>query len=576
MRRARLLAIIGRDGITMQTLDTANVVNAAGPSSGFMGWLSAILAKFLGTSKPDAGETSRPISYPCNEAESEGEFVLAAGGYRIRVPHPSDVGHSVGDMLPSVKEGLLLLPPLPMVIIQLLREIQDPKSTAASVAEVASSDPSLAASLLRTANSASMGLSRTITSVSEAVSYLGFGTVKAMVIRLRLDEVLAPKDPEAAIDAEDLWVHSLAVSYAAESLARRVGGVDAGFVATLGLLHDIGKLAVLAQLPQEAAKLRGVVSDGETSRLAREAQVLGLDHAGIGANLAAKWKLPADLVQAIRWHHRPAGAFSPADPLPLRKALHIVQIANQLVKYCYSHTDSMEIDAVSPEAFELLNLEPSLSKLLEKPIRDAVSKAIFFADGNSKRPAAAARRFLHPLTGDHAAQVAATPGQIEPRIGQDDATIARMFSFDDAIELSNNNGSRDSMVGVKHGRFSTSATASGIQKCVSAVRAHQDELGLSVETRMTAAMTVKSVLANLQSLCTPTELIEVAQMVDGARLTLAIRAAGLATARRINAPATPIMSRRLAEADLACLLNLGWFERVAVSGDGSAIVFVGR
>jgi putative nucleotidyltransferase with HDIG domain len=553
----------------MQTIDSAHV---AGNSSGFMGWLSALIAKMFGSSKSAASETARPVNYPTDEAESEGEFVLAAGGYRIRVPHPSDVVHSVGDMLPSVKEGLLLLPPLPMVVVELLREIQDPKSTAASVAEVASSDPSLAASLLRTANSASMGLSRTITSVSEAVSYLGFGTVKAMVIRLRLDEVLAPKDPLAAQDAEDLWVHSLAVSYAAESLARRVGGdVDAGFVATLGLLHDIGKLAVLAQLPQEAAKLRGVVSDGQTSRLALEAKVLGLDHAGIGANLAAKWKLPADLVQAIRWHHRPAGAFTAADPLPLRKALHIVQIANQLVKYCYSHTDWMEIDEVSPEAFELLRLEPSLSKLLEKPVRDAVSKAIFFAEGNTKRPAVAPRRFLRPLSGSAAGYVASATGKAEPRVAQDDALMATLFA--DGIPVLSNNTSAKSMTGVKHGRFSTSATAAGIQKCITAVKAHQDELGLSIEARSTAGMTVKSILSNLQSLSTPADTIEVAQMSEDGQLTLAIRAPGLATSRRTGAPSTPIMSRRLAEADMACLMNLAWFDRVAVSADGSTIAF---
>ena len=270
-------------------------------------------------------------------------------------------------MLPSVKEGLLLLPPLPMVVIQLLRD-SGSKSTASSVAEVASSDPSLAASLLRTANSASMGLSRSITSVSEAVSYLGFGTVKAMVIHLRLDEVLAPKDPAAAIDAED-FMGPLAGRFLRRRIVRAVGsaGLNAGFV------RDAGTLARSRQARRPGSSFRrkrpsfaGCIPTVKQAG-SREAQVLGLDHAGIGANLAAKWKLPADLVQAIRWHHRPAGAFAPADPLPLRKALHIMQIANQLVKYCYSHTDCMEIDAVAPEAFELLNLDPSLSKLLEKP-----------------------------------------------------------------------------------------------------------------------------------------------------------------------------------------------------------------
>ena len=129
----------------------------------------------------------------------------------------------------------------PTVAPGLLREIQDPQSTASSVAEVAASDPALAALLLRTANGTTVGLSRTISSVSEAISHLSFATVKTMVVKLRLDDVLACKNGQAAVDSDDLWVHSLAVSYAAEYLAKKIGGVDPGFAATLGLMHDIGK-----------------------------------------------------------------------------------------------------------------------------------------------------------------------------------------------------------------------------------------------------------------------------------------------------------------------------------------------
>ena len=269
-RERWLPALIGPELFTMDTVESSNVVTAANPPVGFFESLRLLFVRILGMRRRTAETTTSRRSNSSDGIEEsgvddQGAFVIAPGGYRIRVPHPSDVGHSVGDMLPSVKQGLALLPPLPTVVIELLREIQDPKSTASSVAEVASSDPSLAASLLRTANSAAMGLSRTITSVSEAVSYLGFGTVKAMVIRLRLDEVLAPKNDESAQEADDLWVHSLAVSYAAECLARQIGGVDHGFVATLGLLHDVGKLAVLSQLPAEAAKVRAALAAAAAS-----------------------------------------------------------------------------------------------------------------------------------------------------------------------------------------------------------------------------------------------------------------------------------------------------------------------
>ena len=414
-----------------------------------MDWLRNLLIRLLGMAAP-AVESDRTSDLLDDTQGEEGHFVLSEGGYRIRVPHLTDVGQSVGDMLPAVKEGLSLLPPLPVVVVELLREIQDPKSTASSVAEVASSDPSLAASLLRTSNSAAMGLSRTITSVSEAVSYLGFGTVKAMVIRLRLDQVLTPKNDVHALDADDLWVHSLAVSYAAECLARQIGGVDNGFVATLGLMHDIGKLAILSQFPEEATQLRATLTDTSKSWHEREAAAFGQDHAGIGANLAAKWKLPADLIQAIRWHHRPAAAFGPGDPLPLRKAVQIVQIANQLAKYCFPYADVMEIEQVSEEGFALLNLEPSLAKLLDKPIRDAMSKAIFFAEGNTRMPSAAPRRFLRPLRGEAAKTAAAGAGQ--PSVVEESALFTRLFS-DEAPELYNNNGPKQALTGLKHAGF---------------------------------------------------------------------------------------------------------------------------
>ncbi len=562
----------------MSAVDTTNLAAVRTTDAGFFSWIGALFVRLLGLAGESPRAQARPAADQVTDSsmeQSDDTFVVAPGGYQIRVPHPSDVGHSVGDMLPSVREGLSLLPPLPTVVVELLREIQDPKSTAASVAEVASSDPSLAASLLRTANGAAMGISRTITSVSEAVSYLGFGTVKAMVIRLRLDTVLMPKNEESAQDAEDLWVHSLAVSYAAECLAQRVAGVDGGFVATLGLLHDVGKLAILAQLPDEAAKLREPSHDPSIGRLAREASILGLDHAGLGANLAAKWKLPADLVQAIRWHHRPADAYHPADPLPLRKALHIVQIANQLVKYCFPHLDAMEVDAVGNEAFDLLGLNSSLAKLLDKPVRDAITRAMFFAESNTRRPAGAPRRFMRPVPSAEAVRIAALSDGPEPRIGINDALIGELFSSD-VPDVSASAASQARLSSMPHIRCTTSATSAGIPKCLAIVKAHLDELNLPLETRSVACATLKSLLPNLQSIMTASETIEVAQRRQEGRLTIAVRSPGLATARHINQPATVDATRRVAEADFANLLNLGWFQRIAISSDGSAVALEGH
>src|SRR5512132_2151354 len=90
-----------------------------------------------------------------------------------------------------IREGLSEVPPLPHVVRELLRELSDPTSNARSVAAIAASDPALAASLI------------------------GYSLVRSLVVRMRLQLIMpARSGGQQAYDAEDLWVHSLAVAYA--------------------------------------------------------------------------------------------------------------------------------------------------------------------------------------------------------------------------------------------------------------------------------------------------------------------------------------------------------------------------
>jgi hypothetical protein len=304
----------------------------------------------------------------------------------------------------------------------------------------------------------------------------------------------------------------------------------------------------------------------------REAQVLGVDHAGVGATLALNWKLPADLVQAIRWHHRPADAFLSTDPPALRKAVHIVQIANQLAKYCFPYADRMEIDVVGDEAFALLGLEPLLEKLLDAPAQAAISRAIHFADSNTRRPATAPRRFLRPLNGAEAVRAAAAPCRAGNGVQVDDEAVAALFgpdipkfNFRDAGATSTNpRGAADA-------RFITETTIGALRKCQQALRAHQDEMDLPTEGRQAAALTVRSLLSNLLPLASAADAIEVTQLQRGRQIVIGVRSEVLETSRRLGSAADAGMARRLAEADFANVLNLGWFTRIAISSDGSTV-----
>src|SRR5690606_8698029 len=146
-----------------------------------------------------------------------------------------------------------------------------------------------------------------------------------------------------------------------ECLAERVPGVDKGLVATLGLLHDIGKLAVNSYFPHAADDLRKSDSEHpDETFLERERRVLGADHAELGAMLAEHWKLPPEIVESIRTHHAPP----PAGDNAINKAVVIVHLANQLAKYCYVYSEDMEIDIVDDELFRSVSLIGPLPRLL--------------------------------------------------------------------------------------------------------------------------------------------------------------------------------------------------------------------
>lgn len=534
-------------------------------SAGFSQWLSALLKRLFGGGAPEPGSPSVvSASRSSEETEDEGDFVVAPGGYRIRVPHAGDLSESVGEVLPEVRQGLNLLPPLPMVVLELLREIQNPNSTASSVANIAANDPSLAASLLRTVNGAASGLSRKVTSVAEAVSYLGFGVVRSLVVQLRLEQVMPLRDPATAVETEDLWVHSLAVSYIADALAERIGDVDRGFVATLGLLHDIGRLAIVAQFPDRVAALRGS-TDLTESRMDRERRAFGADHAVLGATLALKWKLPADLTQAIRWHHQPAKAFEPHDPLAIRKAVYLIQLADQLAKYCFAYSSDMEIEMPPQETFDLLGLSASIPRLLDARIRAAAGKAILFADDSSKRPATAVRPFVK-LTS--AADAAAVVG----RLGAGTATQTRVAVGNRGSALFESNATI-----CRHGQTSRSlsheaprllapATDEGIEWLVKALVAQWENASIPPRQYAPMRTAIRALLANLVGPKTEIELVH--QRADG-QIEVAVRSMLLSFAHRV--PQSPAdIGPRLLEMELANLLNLGWFD-IETSADGAVL-----
>lgn len=531
---------------------------------GFFGWLRSL---FAGSAKPVTA-APKPVAATVEETEEDpSSYVTAPGGYRIRIPNKDkDVDHTASEAIPAVQDALATVPPLPHVVVELLKEVQSATSTSSSLAEIAGTDPALAAALLRTVNSSAFSLNRKVTSVADAISFLGFGAVRSIVLKLRLDQALPRGNAKAAADAQDIWVHCLAVSYIADCLARRVPGVDAGLASTLGLLHDIGKLAMVAQLRDKAPQ----ILPGDEPIRVREARAYGTDHAGLGANLAHRWKLPADLVNAIRWHHQPENAFEPTDPPALRKASFLVQIANELAKYAYPYSDDMELDAGVEVAMKELALGSSITKLMDPPVRAAITRAILSGWENTDSKQPLPRRFIRIHRGQAAKNLAAA-GSSHGRILVDDASCNAQFS--DAAHTINLASTHVIPKTAEAIRFIAPATTSGIETLTIAAIAHQQSLNLSPQSRGPAAFTLRSLLANLLDAPDAAASIEIVQSAENNRITFAIRSSSLGFNARLGSSA---QGPQLVEAELANVLNLDWFASITISSDGSTWIFSGK
>lgn len=278
--------------------------------------------------------------------------------------------------------------PLPQGAITVMRELDSANASAASVGQALECEPVMAAAVVRIANSTAMGLRREITSMSEAVAYLGFSTTKSLLLRFNIQGLLPSSKPGQGYDSGKLWVHAMAVAQVAEEVARRAGQTDPNLALTAGLLHDIGKLAINSRYPNVLDQLFSPDADPDEGLLNRERRLFKADHAMIGGTLGREWKLPQELIEIIQLHHMPQSQLTELKP-ETRRALYVVQIANQLVKYRHVYCDGMEIDEVPAAMTSELGLPDWAALLADGRLCSMIDRVIQL-NGGTTEPAAAA------------------------------------------------------------------------------------------------------------------------------------------------------------------------------------------
>lgn len=252
------------------------------------------------------------------------------------------------------------LPALPAVACKVMELVEDPRTSAQDVEAVLKKDQSLTAQVLRLANSAFYGIPRRITTVAEATVFLGFKTLKGVVLTASLSGMLQRKLSGYVLERGELWKHSLSVAFSAQTLAKKTRFPRPEVAYTAGLLHDIGKLILDTYLKASYREVLERVDRTGSTFLEAEEEILGFNHAAVGAQLTEHWGFPSSLVEAIGFHHQPDLATK--DP----SLCAIVHLADWL---SVTLGIGMGVDGflyrVSPEALAVLSLEKgSLEELI--------------------------------------------------------------------------------------------------------------------------------------------------------------------------------------------------------------------
>jgi putative nucleotidyltransferase with HDIG domain len=206
------------------------------------------------------------------------------------------------------------LEPIPMVIHKVLALADNPDSSLQDLMKVVERDPAITANLLKTVNSAHMGLPVKVDSVQQAVSMLGLQQVVEMVLSQNLSANLDHAQQGYGLAKGDLWGQSLAVAVVARNLARQRDLMSLPAIYTAALLKDIGKVILHEYVADQLDAIQQLVAEKGLSFVEAEKEILGMDHTALGGIIAKQWHFSPHMTYMIENHHmtNPASRTDPA------------------------------------------------------------------------------------------------------------------------------------------------------------------------------------------------------------------------------------------------------------------------
>lgn len=213
-----------------------------------------------------------------------------------------------------------VLPSPPAALARIIGAAGDPEVSLQTLGRLIEVDPVLSASVLGVTNSAACGMNRPVRSVSQAVVLLGLRALRNMAV-IQAVRAVTERVDTGAFDTARFWEDSLRRATAALVIARRTGCQDPSEAFTVGLIQDLGCLAMAVQWPEQSEALQAAMDHTGARRLESERRLTGTTHPELFVTLGEDWGLSDELVDIIAGHHG-------AEPLSDRRDERLRSIAS--------------------------------------------------------------------------------------------------------------------------------------------------------------------------------------------------------------------------------------------------------
>ena len=193
-------------------------------------------------------------------------------------------------------------PTLPTIYNTLMDLMSNPRSTAKDLSDLISQDQAAASKVLKAANSPIYGFYGRISTITQAIVFLGFDEIKNLITALTIIDLFDKSISTNRFNPVDFWKHSISVGIISRLIGKTIKVKDIENYFLGGILHDLGKLLFLKIIPDEYSKVTEYSIENKIQIREAELKLLGVTHTVVGEILAERWRLPKNIRECIRYH----------------------------------------------------------------------------------------------------------------------------------------------------------------------------------------------------------------------------------------------------------------------------------